>query len=176
MKKYLFLILLLVVSCVSQEVVISENIVDDSPIEVGSNIGDLAPGFSLLDVDGNEVSLASFDRPVIVYFFATWCPYCSQDLTTLSVVYSDYSDDIAIVASSLDLDEDADLIKQYQEKYSGLDEVIFAPGIEDMLKSYNVRFTTSKYAVNSEGKIIYAGSGPFTEKQWITLFDLLKNS
>lgn len=47
------------------------------------NVGDTAPGFTLPDAVGNEVSLDSLlkDGPVIVVFYrGAWCPYCNLTL------------------------------------------------------------------------------------------------
>jgi peroxiredoxin len=42
--------------------------------------GKAAPDFVLPDLDGKSVRLSSFkgERPVLLYFWATWCPYCVQ--------------------------------------------------------------------------------------------------
>ena len=41
--------------------------------------GDSAPDFSLLDVQGKVVSLADFNgQPLVLHFWATWCPYCKK--------------------------------------------------------------------------------------------------
>lgn len=49
-------------------------------------IGDRAPAFSLPDVYGNQLHLASFLRhgPVVLSFYrGSWCPYCKRELNTL---------------------------------------------------------------------------------------------
>ena len=41
--------------------------------EVGHQTGDRAPDFMVTTTDGEQLTLASFqDRPVLLYFFATW--------------------------------------------------------------------------------------------------------
>ena len=147
--------------------------------DVGLNKGQLAPDFSVKTVDNLEIHLRDFKKqgkPMVIYFLATWCPYCQKDFTTLSQVYKGYENDVLVIAMSLDLKEDADLVKEYRGKYSGLEKVMFAPGKENILHDYQVKFTTTKYALNKNGRIIYAGSGPLSEQQWKTLLDALKSS
>ena len=46
-----------------------------------------APAFTLPDLQGRKVSLASLrGRPVLVNFFATWCPPCRAELPALQAL------------------------------------------------------------------------------------------
>jgi peroxiredoxin len=52
--------------------------------EAASGIGDPAPDVLGTDLEGETVSLASYaGRPVVVSFWATWCPYCLKELPIL---------------------------------------------------------------------------------------------
>ncbi len=59
---------------------------------VGWQIGNLAPDFSLIGPDGKLVSLADLrGKPVLVNFWATWCPSCQLEMPFLQQVYDDQS-------------------------------------------------------------------------------------
>ena len=144
--------------------------------EFGTKIGERPPDFALVSTEGSAIVLGEFTRsekPVIVYFFATWCPYCHQDLTALSKVYKEYENQIKIMAISLDLSEDMEKIKKYKFNYPELQNVMFAPGTDDVLNKYQVIRTTTKFAINRNGTIIYSGSGAFDEEQWKILLSAL---
>lgn len=145
----------------------------------GLDEGNLPPDFKITSIDGKPVhirSLGESGKPVVVYFFATWCPHCRNDFNALSEVYEDYKDDVEIVAMSLDLKEDAGKVSNYKSRYPKLEEVKFAPGTRQILSDYNVRYTTTKYAVNKEGQIIYRGSGEITPDQWRILLGELQKA
>ena len=150
-----------------------------TPLHVGLAVGSTPPDFEITTTANQQVRLHSFgeqQKPVLVYFMTTWCPYCAQDFTVLSSVYSEYENEVPIVVMSLDLSEDATVLMEYQQKYPTLEKVIFAPGKASILIDYSVRTTTTKYAIGRNGKILYAGSGAFTEAQWKILLEALRNS
>ena len=46
-------------------------------------VGADAPGFSLKDTEGETISLDSLQgKPVVIAFFAPWCPHCQDESPT----------------------------------------------------------------------------------------------
>lgn len=57
-------------------------------VRTGIAVGDRAPNFTLTNFTGEQVSLADFrGRPVIVDFWAGWCPFCITELPALERAY-----------------------------------------------------------------------------------------
>ena len=51
------------------------------------NTGDVAPGFSLKNVNGNTVTLNSLKGMVVfLTFWTTWCPSCKEELPDLNTL------------------------------------------------------------------------------------------
>jgi cytochrome c biogenesis protein CcmG/thiol:disulfide interchange protein DsbE len=73
-----------------------------SPIPVsaiGITVGRYPPDFTLLDVATNaEVSLRDYEGyPVLIFFWATWCPYCNDEIPNLQHIFDDYQADGLVV-------------------------------------------------------------------------------
>ncbi|MBI1935802.1 TlpA family protein disulfide reductase [Candidatus Woesearchaeota archaeon] len=146
--------------------------------DIGIHKGQIPPDFTISTIDGKQLILREFkneNKPILLYFWASWCPYCSQDFDIVKNIYPKYADKVTFLAIDLDLNENSELIKNYKNK-KGLAGVDFAEGKESILSDYGITHTTTKYAIGKDGKILYKGSGVFNEEQWEILLSALANS
>ena len=61
-------------------------------------IGNVAPDFSVVDLDGNPIHLADLrGRPVIVNFWASWCIPCIEEFPLLRDAAASHADDGLVV-------------------------------------------------------------------------------
>lgn len=52
-----------------------------------------APDFNLVNLDGQEVQLSDFrGHPVVVNFWASWCPPCRAEMPAFQQIFSEYKD------------------------------------------------------------------------------------
>jgi len=175
----ILLSLITVSACTSSsghQVAVSGNIVTGQS-SFGIEKGQFPPDFTIKTIDGKELKLSQFrnDRPILLYFWATWCPFCRQDFTVVREIYPKYADKVAFLAIDLDISENSEIIKQYKDKMK-LEGIDFAEGDANILSNYQITHTTTKYAIAKNGAILYKGSGVFNEQQWEILFNGLVNS
>ncbi len=82
---------------------------DTQPTEPPAN---MAPDFTMLDMDGNEVTLSSFfGKPIILNFWASWCGPCKMEMPELQNFYEKYGEDIHFLLVSVD--DSIDTVKNF---------------------------------------------------------------
>jgi thiol-disulfide isomerase/thioredoxin len=95
MMKNIFIITLLVTPLLFSVISLSadSNAEVFSPWKVEKLVGAKAPGFTAKDLTGNDVSLSSFEgSPILLNFWATWCPYCRKERPYLNSLFSEFRD------------------------------------------------------------------------------------
>lgn len=73
---------------------------DDLSVDgkIAPRSGFLAPDFSLLDRDSNQITLSELrGRPVIINLWASWCIPCREEMPALEQVHQAYKDQGLIV-------------------------------------------------------------------------------
>lgn len=72
-----------------------------------AKIGSTAPDFTVSDGQ-KTVQLSQLrGKPVLLNFWATWCPPCVEEVPSLVALQSRVGDKVTVLAVSMDVDEDA---------------------------------------------------------------------
>jgi len=122
-------------------------------------------------VDGEEITIGGIleekKRPVVLYFFATWCPTCRSDLKNLKTVYNEFKEDVEVIVVGFDLSESVEEIREYAVKrgYYGL--WTFTEPSGDLIASLKVTAMASKIIISPDGEVVYReGYGVVDEARW----------
>lgn len=113
-----------------------------------------APPWQLTTQAGKSISLSDYQgKPVILHFWATWCPYCKKLQPKLVELEKKYqSSGIKIV--SISFNEDDGATPQDEIKNRGYDFITAVKG-ELVANQYGVRGTPTTFFINRQGKAIY---------------------
>jgi peroxiredoxin len=107
-------------------------------------VGDLAADFTLIDLDGQAVTLSSLrGQPVMLNFWASWCAPCRSEMPDIQAVYiKRLADSPSLVILSINLGESAATVRKFME-----DNHYTFPALLDSQKSvallYDVTATAS---------------------------------
>jgi cytochrome c biogenesis protein CcmG/thiol:disulfide interchange protein DsbE len=116
----------------------------------------VAPPFSLSLLDGTRVEAARLwkDRPVVVFFFASWCSRCATQQETLAPLASKYRDVVTFVG--VGGKDKAPAVKGWLDAH----DVTYPVGIDGGLETWR------RYAVRQPPAVVLVAPGGKLERGW----------
>lgn len=103
---------------------------------------DLAPDFTVVNAEGSPVSLSDFaGKPVVVNFWATWCPPCRAELPGFDSLYAEYGDRVEFLM--------VDMTDVANDTVTGVKEFVAENGFSFPVY-YDTEFSAADaYAINA---------------------------
>jgi peroxiredoxin len=139
---------------------VNSNTTEQSEPKIGNQVGDIAPDFTLKDLDGNTVTLSSLrGKKVILNFWATTCPYCKIEMPALNQFIKSHKDDTVLLA--IDLGESPSKVKQYLEG-KGYEFTVLLDTDLSTIYDYQVQFIPMSYFIDKNGIIRAISNGAMT--------------
>jgi thiol-disulfide isomerase/thioredoxin len=133
----------------------------------GVLVGKPAPlHFTLKDMDGADVQLASFKGKVIVLnFWATWCGPCKAEIPSLVELQTEYRDDLVVLGFSVD--DTPDKMKPYAAQYKINYPLLVGNGRDDVQDAYGPLWGIPvSVIIDREGNIAKKHSGIASKEQF----------
>ncbi len=123
-----------------------------------ASVGENAPDFTLKDLKGNDVTLSSFKgKPVLLNFWALWCPYCKKERKELDALHTAYKDK-GMVIISVSLDKTKKKLRSFMKNHPA--EYIVLTDTKMMSAAmYGVRGFPTTFLIDREGVIKYKAPG-----------------
>ncbi|MEX2604682.1 MAG: redoxin domain-containing protein [Gracilimonas sp.] len=148
----------------------------DNPSEKQENLKK-APSFEVTTVSGETISLQESldnDKPVVIYFTASWCPICAKNWPTISEVYPEYEDKLTLVAISIDPTDDEDTMRELSKEKEFTFPV--TRGLPDIMLDYGVESQATTVGINKDGNIAFRRNKmALSADEYRELFDQLVN-
>ncbi len=136
-------------------------------------IGDQAPDFALVDLEGKEHRLSDYKgQGVFLNFWGTWCKPCVKEMPAMDRQYEEYQHKgvqilaVNIAQSNLEVQNFAD---QY-----GLNFPIVIDKTKSVLHAYNIRPLPTTLLINPDGEIERIITGEMTEQDIASFMEQIK--
>ncbi len=128
----------------------------DSGIEVGSK----APGAAVETLDGHAADLSSVlgSGPVLIQFWATWCPTCKAMEPAMLAAQQKYAGKVKFVGVAVSVNQSPRAVQAFVEKHSPK-MTHFFDRRGKAVDAYEVPATGFVVVVNKAGIVVYTGLG-----------------
>lgn len=119
----------------------------------------------MLDADGNIVRLSDmFGKPVVINFWATWCPPCKRELPDFDRLCREYGDRVVFMMVNLTdgRRDTVDGTKKFVSEKGYTFPVYFDTGLSGA-KAYSVSSTPQTTFIDANGNVFATRIGAMSE-------------
>lgn len=121
----------------------------------------LAPGFTVCDLDGNEVHLSDFiGKPIVLNFWASWCGPCKMEMPDFNEKYLELGEEVQFLIINMTdgSRETVETASAFVTK-QGYSFPVFYDTRQDAAATYSVYSLPTTYFIDAEGKAIAQATG-----------------
>jgi len=130
----------------------------------------LAPDFTLQKLGGGTITLSEFKgkKPVVVDFWASWCPNCRRDMPNLNRFYEKYKDKVEVIG--VNLQENENTVKDFIAS-RGISFPIALDPYGEASRAFGIQYTNTHFLVDINGNLVRTIPGDIRESDIISLIN-----
>ncbi|MGE5614910.1 MAG: TlpA family protein disulfide reductase [Bacillota bacterium] len=120
-----------------------------------------APDFTVLDMDGNSVRLSDFfGKPIVLNFWASWCPPCKEEMPEFNKVYNEIGEDVTFMMVDL-VDGQRETIETGRQYITeqGYDFPVYFDAEQEAAFAYDIWSIPATLFIDKDGYIITGARG-----------------
>lgn len=127
---------------------------------LGIPVGGTPPAVTLEDLDGNAVELARWvgKKPVVVEFWATWCPICADLLPRMEAAQRKYGDRVEFLVIAVAVNQSKSTVRRHLTRHPMPFTFLWDAG-GSAVRAFQAPSTSYVAVLDGQGKVVYTGVG-----------------
>jgi len=127
---------------------------------IGIPVGETPPAVTLENLNGDSVALSQWigKKPVIVEFWATWCPICAELLPRMEAAQKKYGDRAQFVVVAVAVNQSKNSVRRHLEKHP-MPFTFLWDGNGAAVRAFQAPSTSYIAVLDAKGKVVYTGVG-----------------
>jgi thiol-disulfide isomerase/thioredoxin len=128
--------------------------------ESGIPVGSHAPGAKVQTLDGKTIDIGSYvgKSPMLIEFWAFWCPNCKELEPSLMTLQKKYGSKVRFLGVAVSVNETLDRVKAYTARRGYAHQTVYDDKGE-ATEAYDVPATSYVVVIDGTGKVVYTGLG-----------------
>jgi thiol-disulfide isomerase/thioredoxin len=128
--------------------------------ESGIPVGSKAPSALVKTLDGKALDIGSYvgKSPMLIEFWAFWCPNCKEMEPSLLALQKKYGSRVRFLGVAVSVNQSPERVKAYTTKRGYRHETVFDTDGK-ATEAYDVPATSYVVVVDRQGKVVYTGLG-----------------
>ncbi len=127
---------------------------------IGIPVGETPPAVTLENLNGDSVALSKWigKKPVIVEFWATWCPICAELLPRMEAAQKKYGDRVGFVVVAVAVNQSKNTVRRHLEKHP-MPFTFLWDGNGAAVRAFQAPSTSYIAVLDAQGRVVYTGVG-----------------
>jgi thiol-disulfide isomerase/thioredoxin len=128
--------------------------------DVGLPLGAMPDPVQLEDLDGNAFDFATVvgKKPVLIAFWATWCPLCAALEPRIEAAKQEHGDALEVIIVAVGVNQSPRTIRRHIDKHAPPGRLLFDQRGR-AARAYRAPSTSYIVALDAQGRVVYTGVG-----------------
>ena len=128
--------------------------------DLGIEVGAQAPSVTVQSLDGKQVDLARYigKTPMLIEFWATWCPNCRELMPTLLDVEKKYGKRVKFVAIAVAINQSPERVRRWVAA-NPLPHDTYYDVEGKAASAFDAPATSYVVVIDKTGRVVYTGLG-----------------
>jgi peroxiredoxin len=127
---------------------------------VGIPVGETPPAVTLENLSGDSVALSRWvgKKPVIVEFWATWCPICAELLPRMETAQRKFGDRAEFLVIAVAVNQSKNTVRRHLERHP-MPFTFLWDGNGAAVRAFRAPATSYVAVLDAKGRVVYTGIG-----------------
>jgi cytochrome c biogenesis protein CcmG, thiol:disulfide interchange protein DsbE len=127
---------------------------------IGIPVGETPPAVTLENLNGDTVSLARWvgKKPLLVEFWATWCPICEELLPRMAAAQQKYGDRAEFIVVAVAVNQTKNSVRRHLDRHP-MPFTFLWDGNGAAVRAFQAPSTSYIAVLDAKGRVVYTGVG-----------------
>jgi thiol-disulfide isomerase/thioredoxin len=128
--------------------------------DLGIEVGSTAPAVVVQSLDGKSVNLGQYigKTPMLIEFWATWCPNCRELMPTLLDAQKKYGQKVKFVNLAVAINQSPEKVRRFLAAHPLPHETLYDLDGK-AAEAFDAPATSYVVVLDKSGKVVYTGLG-----------------